>query len=435
MPRTGGVYNLPSGNPIEAGTIASSNSMNDTLSDLGDEITGSIPRDGSAGPTSNLTMANLRHTNVANATARNNYAAAGQVQDSSFCKTSNVSGTANAVTADLTPALSAYVDGLQIFIVPALNNAGAVTLSINTLPTKAVLSSKGEPLSAANLVAGRPVLLAYYNGNFYIVGGSGGGGTDALFNSVHDSAGFAWLPSFSAGYVAYHGAGDTLAFNTNFIFGTDIPNPSGINAPCLLIGAGVPRACIITDQAVAGTDGTDLIIAAGETAGTGTDNGGDLLCFGGGALAGRGGDAIWQGGTSANAQCGDTIVRGGNSTNGGGTRGNVFIQGGENGVGGGDVDLIATYNPGSPAVDPGEIHFRANSDLLLTVSKDGAFFFKNLGAGLAGQPLVSGGVADCPRFLSTGFTGTVTLAKITPGGTNGSLTFASGILTGHVDPT
>lgn len=434
MPRIGGVFSLPPGNPIEAGTIANSATMNDTLSDLGDEITASVPRDGSAAPTSNLPMATFRHTGVGNATARNNYGAAGQIQDQAFSKTSNVTGT-NAITADLTPALPAYVDGLQCFIVPANTNTGAVTLSLNVLAAKPVLSSKGEALAAGNLVAGRPVLLAYYNGSFYIVGGSGGGGTDALYNSVHDSASYASLPIFSAGYVAFHGVGDTLAFNTNFIFGTDIPNPSGFNAPCLLIGAGVPRACIITDQAVEGTDGTDLIIAAGETAGTGSDDGGDLLCFGGGSLAGRGGDAIWQGGTSANGQCGDTLVRGGNSTNGGGMRGNVFIQGGENGVGGGDVDLIATYNAASPATDPGEIHFRANSDLLLTIDRNGAFFFKAFGAGLLGQPLVSGGPTDCPRFLSTGFTGTVTLAKLTGGGANGSLTFASGICTGHVDPT
>lgn len=37
--------------------------------------------------------------------------------------------------------------------------------------------------------------------------------------------------------------------------------------------------------------------------------------------------------------------------------------------------------------------------------------------------------------LSNGFTGTVTLAKITGGGTDGSLTFTHGILTSVVQPT
>ena len=37
--------------------------------------------------------------------------------------------------------------------------------------------------------------------------------------------------------------------------------------------------------------------------------------------------------------------------------------------------------------------------------------------------------------LSKGYTGTVTLAKITGGGANGSLTFTNGILTSVVDPT
>lgn len=37
--------------------------------------------------------------------------------------------------------------------------------------------------------------------------------------------------------------------------------------------------------------------------------------------------------------------------------------------------------------------------------------------------------------LPTGLTATVTLAKLTPGGTDGSLTFTDGILTAKVDPT
>jgi hypothetical protein len=37
--------------------------------------------------------------------------------------------------------------------------------------------------------------------------------------------------------------------------------------------------------------------------------------------------------------------------------------------------------------------------------------------------------------LSPGISGTVTLAKLTGGGTNGSLTFAGGIITAVVDPT
>ena len=38
-------------------------------------------------------------------------------------------------------------------------------------------------------------------------------------------------------------------------------------------------------------------------------------------------------------------------------------------------------------------------------------------------------------LLGSGVTGTVTLAKLTGGGTNGSLTFKNGILVSKVDPT
>lgn len=39
------------------------------------------------------------------------------------------------------------------------------------------------------------------------------------------------------------------------------------------------------------------------------------------------------------------------------------------------------------------------------------------------------------RALPNGISTTVTLAKLTPGGTNGSLTFVDGLLTAKVDPT
>lgn len=42
---------------------------------------------------------------------------------------------------------------------------------------------------------------------------------------------------------------------------------------------------------------------------------------------------------------------------------------------------------------------------------------------------------DVKRRLSPGLTATVTLAKLTGGGTNGSLTFVNGILTAVTQPT
>lgn len=69
MPRSGGTYSLPAGNPVSSGSVASSSVMNTTLDDLGDEITNSIPRDGTAPPTANIPFATFKITGLGDATA------------------------------------------------------------------------------------------------------------------------------------------------------------------------------------------------------------------------------------------------------------------------------------------------------------------------------------------------------------------------------
>lgn len=50
-------------------------------------------------------------------------------------------------------------------------------------------------------------------------------------------------------------------------------------------------------------------------------------------------------------------------------------------------------------------------------------------------PLMFNWMQTVTGLLQGGITGTVTLAKLTGGGANGSLTFVNGILTSKVDPT
>lgn len=60
-----------------------------------------------------------------------------------------------------------------------------------------------------------------------------------------------------------------------------------------------------------------------------------------------------------------------------------------------------------------------------------AYAYQQAGA----VPGLQGSVASILAQLAAGATGTVTLAKITGGGANGSLTFAQGLITGFVAPT
>jgi hypothetical protein len=57
MPRSGGVYTLPAGNPVVTLTTISSTWANNTMSDIALALTGSLPTDGSAAMTGDLKLA------------------------------------------------------------------------------------------------------------------------------------------------------------------------------------------------------------------------------------------------------------------------------------------------------------------------------------------------------------------------------------------
>jgi hypothetical protein len=66
MSRNGsGVYNLPAGNPVVAGTTITSSWANNTMNDVASALTGSLAADGQTPATGNLNMANNRVTSVA----------------------------------------------------------------------------------------------------------------------------------------------------------------------------------------------------------------------------------------------------------------------------------------------------------------------------------------------------------------------------------
>ena len=99
--------------------------------DFASGIDNCIAKDGQNYATADLPMNTKKHTNVGNASARNHYAAAGQVQDGSFVWLGTTSGTANAQTATATPAITAYAAGQKFRFKAGFTNTGATTLQIN----------------------------------------------------------------------------------------------------------------------------------------------------------------------------------------------------------------------------------------------------------------------------------------------------------------
>lgn len=77
-------------------------------------------------------------------------------------------GTINAVAANLTPALSAYVAGVQVEVKIANTNSGSATLNINGLGAKSILDPLGNALAGGELVAGGVYRFVYDGSNFQI---------------------------------------------------------------------------------------------------------------------------------------------------------------------------------------------------------------------------------------------------------------------------
>ena len=161
MSRDGsGNYNLPAGQPVSTGTTISSTVHNALASDVASALTQSLSKDGQTTPTANLPMGSFKHTGVADGTARTHYGSLGQLQDGGIWTLGSVSGT-DTITASLTPAISSYVAGMEIQMIPAATNTGAVTLAVNGLTAKSILKGNSVALSAGDLVIGVPANLVY----------------------------------------------------------------------------------------------------------------------------------------------------------------------------------------------------------------------------------------------------------------------------------
>jgi hypothetical protein len=128
-------------------------------------LTGSVASDGQTTPSANLPMGGFAHTNVGNATVRNMYPSAGQVQDGGLTYLTTVSG-ADTITAVAAVGMTAYATGQQFTFVSAGANTGAATININSIGAKSIVKTNGSALSAGDIASGAAVQLIYDGTNF-----------------------------------------------------------------------------------------------------------------------------------------------------------------------------------------------------------------------------------------------------------------------------
>lgn len=137
------------------------------LTDLPSEATGTLLGNniGSSAPPIALTAPQIR-----------------AILDPSTYATATASGT-NTYTASLSPAISAYVAGMDVTILFTNANSGASTLNLNSLGAKAI-QLNGAAVTSGEIPAGSTLTLVYDGTEFQIVGSPGSGGGSGTVTSV-----------------------------------------------------------------------------------------------------------------------------------------------------------------------------------------------------------------------------------------------------------
>lgn len=137
--------------------------------DIGDAINSCVKKDGGNTATSNLPMGGFKHTNVAAAAARTDYARASDVQDSKAVYYPTVGGTADAITlTGAAMAITAYAAGQTFIFKAAATNTGAVTVNVDSVGVKSITGPAGSALIAGQIVVGATYWMTYDGTQFQI---------------------------------------------------------------------------------------------------------------------------------------------------------------------------------------------------------------------------------------------------------------------------
>lgn len=191
--------------------------------DLAQGINNCLTKDGQNSPTANLSMNTYKHTNVGDGSARNQYATVGQLQDQGVQALGLVGGTANAITASMTPTISAYVTGAQYTFKAISSNSGPATLKIDSA-SAVTIQSAGAALVGGEIASGQFHTVVYDGTNFQLLNpynvsaplwGGTTGGTSTAFTITPAPAitAYATGQRFTFKANAANGAAATLAVN------------------------------------------------------------------------------------------------------------------------------------------------------------------------------------------------------------------------------
>jgi hypothetical protein len=131
--------------------------------DLAAAISTSLQVDGKTKPTADLDWNGKKILNAGAASARTHLPLASQVQDGSF-NYAAATGTANSIIVALSPAITAYADGMAISFRASANTSGtgATMLNVNSVGAKRITRSDGRNLQSSDFGANR-IYTVYYS--------------------------------------------------------------------------------------------------------------------------------------------------------------------------------------------------------------------------------------------------------------------------------
>lgn len=153
MARNGsGTYSLPA-TMAPANTVSSSSTVNSIMSDVADALTDSINKDGTKAFAANQSMGSNKLTSLANGTAATDAANAGQVQ-AGLLNWADAGGTADAITASYTPAVTSVSDGQLFYVRAAAANATTTptfTPNSGTVTARTIVKHGNVALAAGDI--------------------------------------------------------------------------------------------------------------------------------------------------------------------------------------------------------------------------------------------------------------------------------------------
>ena len=196
MPITGSAPNqtYTRSDGVRSGTAvnqtADTNGVNNTAAladfrenDIATALSSCLFKTGGNQPSANLPMNTYKHTGVGLGTTRTDYARLDQTQDSSLIYGGTAGGTANAITLDLTPSITAYAAGqMFVFKASADNTSTTVTVNVDTVGVQALKKFDGATDPAIGDIQNGGMHVILYDGTNFCLLGAFGLGLNAIGN-------------------------------------------------------------------------------------------------------------------------------------------------------------------------------------------------------------------------------------------------------------